>query len=42
MKCHLFIEGSCDEICKKILVDCNWWDDFYTRFYFKNNCNDNY
>ena len=39
MKCHLFIEGSCDEICKKILVDCNWWDDFYTRFYKTNNCN---
>ena len=39
MKYHLFIEGSCDEICKKILVDCNWWDDFYNRFYKINNFN---
>ncbi len=33
MKCNLFLKGNCDEIIKKILVDCNWWDDFFNMFY---------
>ena len=44
MKCNLFLKGNCDEIIKKILVDCNWWDDFFNMFYnnkiiYNNNIN---
>ncbi len=29
---NMFCEGDCDEIVKKILKDCNWWDDFSQKY----------
>lgn len=32
MNKNIFFEGDCDENVKKILKDCNWWDDFSTKY----------
>ena len=29
---HLFLEGNCEDLVKKILKDCNWWDDFCSKY----------
>ena len=32
MNKNIFFEGDCDEMVKKILKDCNWWDDFSKKY----------
>lgn len=29
---NLFIEGLCDDIIKQIIIDCDWWDDFNSKY----------
>ena len=28
----LFLEGFCDDVVKKLLEDCGWWEEFYHEY----------